>query len=144
MRTFLTVLLALALCAPLFAQDAEKPPEPPKEEKAEGEDVKEPQKREMSEEAKTLFADVERVFKKYYEILLAKVKANEPYKADDVWNEAVKEAKNAKYKDSTEFHDAITNMKRKDRVFKKKVLELTTRLAKEYAEAVEKWSEEQK
>ncbi|MCG3183384.1 MAG: hypothetical protein ICCCNLDF_01481 [Planctomycetes bacterium] len=142
MRTLLTMLLALAFCAPLFAQEAEKPPEPPKEEK--GEDVKEPQKREMSEEGKTLFADVERVFKKYYEIVLAKVKANEPYKADDVWNEAVKEAKNAKYKDSTEFHDAITNMKRKDRVFKKDVLDLTTRLAKENAEAIEKWSKEQK
>ena len=93
MRTLLTMLLALAFCAPLFAQEAEKPPEPPKEEK--GEDVKEPQKREMSEEGKTLFADVERVFKKYYATVLAKVKANEPYKADDVWNEAVKEAKNA-------------------------------------------------
>jgi hypothetical protein len=98
----------------------------------------------MSAEGKTLYADVELVFKKYYALVFEKVKANEQYKAEDVWNEAVKEAVNAKYKDSAEFHKAVTAMKRKDRVFKKDVLDLTTRLAKENAEAIEKWTKEQK
>jgi uncharacterized protein YdeI (BOF family) len=143
MRTFLMLILALAAGAPLFAQEETKKEEPAKEEPAkEGE--KEEAKREMTEEGKKLYSDVEIVFAKYYEIVLAKVKANEQYKSDDVWNEAVKEAKNAKYKDSVEFHDAITKMKRADRAFKKDVLELTTRLAKENAAAIEEWSKEQK
>ena len=147
MRTFLMMILALAASAPLFAQDETKKEEPAKEEPAkEGEkdDTKEEAKREMTEEGKKLYADVEVVFAKYYEIVLAKVKANEQYKADDVWAEAVKEAANTKYKDSTEFHDAITKMKRTDRAFKKDVLELTTRLAKENAAAIEEWSKDQK
>jgi hypothetical protein len=147
MRTFLMLILALAVGAPLFAQDATKKEEPAKEEPAK-EDVKEGEKeeakREMTEEGKKLYSDVEIVFAKYYEIVLAKVKANEQYKSDDVWNEAVKEAKNAKYKDSVEFHEAITKMKRADRAFKKDVLELTTRLAKENAAAIEEWSKDQK
>ncbi|MEZ5992631.1 MAG: hypothetical protein R3E76_09790 [Planctomycetota bacterium] len=142
MRTtkILMMVLALAFSAPLFAQeDTKKDGEEPAKE---GE--KEAPKREITAEGKSLFEDVERVFAKYYETVLAKVKANEPYKADDVWAEAIKEAKNAKYKDAESFHKAITDMKRKDRVFKKDVLDLTTRLAKENAEAIEKWSKEQK
>lgn len=143
----LMLILALAFSGPLFAQDTKK--EDPKkddgtEEPAKDEGEKEAPKRELSAEGKKLFEDVERVYAKYYEAVLAKVKANEPYKSDDVWAEAVKEAKNAKYKDSEAFHKAITDMKRKDRVFKKDVLDLTTRLAKENAEAIEKWSKEQK
>ena len=142
MRALKLLMLALTLVcgAPLFAQDT-----PPKEpEKIEGEDKDKEEKREMSAEAKTLYEDVERVFKKYYEMVFEKVKANEQYKAEDVWNEAVKAAENAKYKDSDEFQKALTAMKRKDRVFRKDVLDLTTRLAKENTEAIEKWTKENK
>ena len=147
MRTtkILMMVLALAFSAPLFAQeDTPKDPKKDSAEPAKDEGEKETPKREITAEGKSLFEDVERVFAKYYETVLAKVKANEPYKADDVWAEAIKEAKNAKYKDAESFHKAITDMKRKDRVFKKDVLDLTTRLAKENAEAIEKWSKEQK
>ena len=141
MRTLLMMILLVAVATPVFAQDAEKPKEDkPAAEKTDGE----AKKREMTEEGKSLFADVEKVYAKYYEILLAKFKDNETYKTDDVWNEAVKEASNAKYKDGKEFHDAITNMKRKDRLFKKKVQELTTKSAEDFAEAVKKWTEDEK
>ncbi|MBZ0134814.1 MAG: hypothetical protein K8I27_00410 [Planctomycetes bacterium] len=141
MRTLMMMILALAVAAPAFAQEAEKPKEDKPVEKPDDGEVK---KREMTEEGKLLFADVEKVYAKYYEILLAKFKDNETYKTDDVWNEAVKEAKNGKYKDGKEFHDAITNMKRTDRVFKKAVQDHTTKSAEDFAEAVEKWTKEQK
>lgn len=147
MRTLLMMILALAAATPAFAQDADKPKEDkPAAEKpaADKPENGEAKKREMTDEGKLLFADVEKVYAKYYEILLAKFKDNETYKTDDVWNEAVKEAKNAKYKDGKEFHDAITNMKRKDRVFKKKVQDLTTKSAEDFAEAVEEWTKENK
>jgi biopolymer transport protein ExbD len=143
MRTFLMMLLAFAISAPLFAQETKKE-EPAKEEKKEEPAKEEEPKREMTEDGKKLYADFELVNAKYYEIVLAKVKANEPYKSDEVWNEAVKEAKNAKYKDGTEFHDAITKMKAKDRAFKKDVNALSNKSAKDFATAVEVWSKEKK
>ena len=148
MRALKILMLALMLvCSlPLLAQEDTPPKEEKKEEEKKDDtkdDAKEGQ-REMSAEGKSLYVDVELVFKKYYALVFEKVKANEQYKAEDVWNEAVKEAANAKYKDSEEFHKAVTAMKRKDRVFKKDMLDLTTRLAKENAEAIEKWTKEQK
>ena len=141
----LMLVLALAVSAPLFAQDDTKKDDEKKTEKPAAEEgEKEAPKREMTEDGKKLYADVKLVYAKFYELALAKVKANEAYKSDDIWAEAIKEAKNAKYKDAESFHKAITDMKRKDRVFKKDVLDLTTRLAKENAEAIEKWSKEQK
>jgi biopolymer transport protein ExbD len=143
MRTLTLLMLALLVAAPLSAQETEKPA-PDKTEEKGAEKADEPKKREMSDDGKLLFADVQRVYKKYYAIVLEKYKANEQYKTDDVWNEAVKEAKEAEYKDGTAFHDAITEMKRKDRVFKKEVQTLAEKLAKENAEAIEKWSKDQK
>jgi hypothetical protein len=146
--TILMMILSLALTAPLFAQDTKK--EDPKKEEAPArddetkKDDKAAQKREMTAEGKTLFEDVERVYKKYYELVLAKVKTNEPYKADDVWAEAVKEAKNAKYKDMAEFSAAIVKMKQKDREFKKEVNKLMDESAKKFAADVKEWSKEQK
>jgi len=140
MRT-LMMILAMLVATPAFAQEAEPPKEDkPVEKPAEGE----AKKREMTDAGKLLFADVEKVYAKYYQILLSKFKDNEAYKTDDVWNEAVKEASNAKYKDGKEFHDAMTEMKRTDRLFKKKVQDLTTKSAEDFAEAVEKWTKEQK
>ena len=113
--TILMMVLALGFTAPMFAQDTKKedPKEtkkedaPAKEDEAAKDEGKDAQKREMTEAGKSLFEDVERVYKKYYELVLAKVKANEPYKADDVWADAVKESKNAKYKDMAEFSDTL-------------------------------------
>jgi phage I-like protein len=123
MRLIMT-LLVLALAAPVFCQEPER--EQPK----------------MSEAAQKLYDDVEIVYAKYYEILLAKIKANEAYKADEVWETAVKEAKNAKYEDHAEFHRAITRMKTADRIFRREVNELITKLANDHAEAVRKWNAE--
>ncbi|MCB9894893.1 MAG: hypothetical protein H6839_10620 [Planctomycetes bacterium] len=144
--TALMMALTLALSAPAFAQETKKEETPSKEgetvkDDAEGKDVK---KREMTAEGKSLYEDVERVYKKYYELVLAKVKSNEQYKADDVWAEAVKEAKNAKYKDMAEFSDAIVKMKQKDREFKKQVNSLMDDSAKKFAEDVKEWSKDQK
>lgn len=136
MRLLITTLLLMAMAVPAFAQD--KPPEAPAEKKAE-----EPK---MSEDGAKLFADVKIVYAKYYEIILAKAKSNEEYKADEVWDAAVKEAKdengNPKFKDRTAFHDAVSKMKAKDRIFRKEVNELVTNHAKEFAEAVRKHAEE--
>ena len=139
MRWLMTFLIALALGAPAFAQEVPPPPPPKEDEKKEEKKDEEPK---MSEEGQKLFADVKLVYAKYYEIILAKTKANEEYKAEDVWETAVKEAKNTKYKDRAEFHDAVAKMKAKDRLFRKDVNELITKHAKEYAEAVKKWSGE--
>lgn len=134
----LTLALALALAVvPVMAQDAPKAGETPAE-KAEAP--------KMSEEGSKLFSEVKTVYAKYYEIILAKAKSNEEYKADEVWDAAVKEVKDAagnpKYKDRTEFHDAVAKMKAKDRIFRKEVNELVTKHAKEFAEAVRKHAEE--
>ena len=150
--TILMMVLALGFTAPMFAQDTKKedPKEtkkedaPAKEDEAAKDEGKDAQKREMTEAGKSLFEDVERVYKKYYELVLAKVKANEPYKADDVWADAVKESKNAKYKDMAEFSDAIVKMKQKDREFKKQLNSLMDDSAKKFAEDVKEWSKEQK
>lgn len=143
MKTMLMMILALVVATPAFAQEGEKPKEDKPVEKP-AEDKPEEKKREMTEEGKLLFADVEKVYAKYYEILLAKFKDNETYKTDDVWNEAVKEANNAKYKDGKEFHDAMATMKTKDRMFKKAVQKLVEESAEKFAEDVEKWTKENK
>jgi len=98
----------------------------------------------MSAEGQKLFDDVQRVYDEYYRILFEKTTTREPYKADDVWDAAVKKAENAKYKDRTEFHDAVTKMKTADRIFKKKLNELVTTKASDHAEKVKKWIEENK
>jgi hypothetical protein len=134
------ILLMLGFGAPVFAQETEKPKEEAAEtDKPEGEGEAEAaeDKQKMTDEGEKLFKDVERIYAKYYDILLEKFKANEPYKAEDVWNTAIKEAKNAKYKDAEEFQKALQAMQRKDRVFKKKLRELMVNKAKEYAEAIE-------
>jgi hypothetical protein len=146
MRWFMAMLLALGLAAPVFAQDGD-PKDPPKEDpkkeekKEEKKDFKEPP---MSADGQKLFDDVNRVYDEYYRILFEKTVANEVYKADEVWDEAVKKSENAKYKDRTEFFDAITKMKTADRVFRKKVNDLATQKAEEYAKKVEDWSKEKK
>lgn len=131
------MILGLALAAPLHAQGVEKPGDTPAgEEKA-----KEPK---ITDEGAKLLEDVNLVYDKYYEILLAKTKANENYVSDDVWDAAVKDTKNAKYKDRKEFHAAITAMQRKDRVFRKEMQALSTAKAKTFADAIEKWAEDKK
>jgi len=141
----LMLVLALAVSAPLFAQDDTKKDDEKKTEKpAADEGEKEAPKREMTEDGKKLYADVKLVYAKFYELALAKVKANEAYKSDDIWAEAIKVTKNAKYKDTQAFHKAITDMKRSDRVFKKDVQDLMTDSAKQFAKDVEDWTKEQK
>ncbi len=147
MRWFMTMLLGLALGAPVFAQDADPKKEDPKKEekkeekKDEKKDFEEPP---MTAAGQNLYDDVVRVYDEYYRILFEKTVNNEVYKADEVWDTAVKKAENAKYKDRTEFHDAITKMKAADRIFKKKVLDLINKKANDHAEKVNKWIEEKK
>ncbi len=153
-RNVLVMLFILALGAPLFAQDAketEKPADDTKESEAEQgetddgekEEAKKPE-RKMTDAGKKLFEDCERCYTKYYEILLKKFKADESYKAEDIWNDAVKEAKNAEYKDGNAFKKAMEEMQRKDRVFKKKLSELMVKKANENAEAIKKWTRKQR
>ncbi|MBE7492675.1 MAG: hypothetical protein HS108_13100 [Planctomycetes bacterium] len=134
MKTILTMLAAAVLAVPLFAQDA--PKEPAKE------TAKEAPKAEITEEGRKLLEDVKRVYAKYYEIVLAKIKADESYKAEEVWDTAVKEAKNAAYKDSKEWSEAVLKMKKADRVFSREMNDFVNKTAKEHAEAVRKWAEE--
>jgi disulfide oxidoreductase YuzD len=147
MRWFMTMLLALALGAPVFAQDPDPKKDDPKkdekkeEKKDEKKDFEEPP---MTAAGQNLYDDVVRVYDEYYRILFDKTVNNEVYKADEVWDAAVKKAENAKYKDRTEFHDAITKMKAADRIFKKKVLDLINKKANDHAEKVNKWIEEKK
>lgn len=101
-------------------------------------------KREMSEEGKKLYEDMERIYKKYYETLLAKIKANEKYKADEVWDASVKEAKNATYKDRKEFADAVEKMRKQDKEFGRRAEELINTLTEEHQKAVEEWSKTQR
>ena len=130
----------LALGAPLFAQDKPKEPEKPKAE----EKKEEPKEDEMTDAGKKLFADVELVWKKFYEIKLENIKQNKQVNLDDDWNSAVKEAKNATYKDYKELDVAIKAMQKSDPVFKRKFTELSNKLAEEHGKAVRKWLEEQK
>jgi hypothetical protein len=142
MRTFITLLLTLTLGAPLFAQD-EKPAEPAKEPAKEQpkEEPKKDAEPQMLAEAKKLYEDFLLVYAEYYRLVLEKIKANDPYKADEVWDAAVKTAQNAKYKDRTEFFDAVTKMKAKDRIFKKQVNDQITKFASDHTDAVKKWRE---
>lgn len=149
-NAILMILLVLGLGAPVFGQEAEKPEkseteqptgtddkEGDKEDK-EGTEEKaaEEDKQKMTAEGEKLYKDAERIYARYYEIILKKFKANEPYKTEDVWNDAVKAAKNAEYKDGEEFQKALQAMQRKDRVFKKKLRELMVKKAREYADAI--------
>ena len=140
MKYMLTLLALLALGAPLFAQETPKEPEKPKAE----EKKEEPKEEEMSEAGKKLFEDVERVWKKFYEIKLENIKQNKQVNLEDDWNTAVKETKNATYKDYKEFDAAIKAMQKADLVFKRKFTEMSNKFAKEHGEAVRKWLEEQK
>ena len=140
MKYLLTTLFMLALGAPLFAQDTPKELEKPKAE----EKKEEPKEDEMTDAGKKLFADVELVWKKFYEIKLENIKQNKQVNLDDDWNSAVKEAKNATYKDYKELDVAIKAMQKSDPVFKRKFTELSNKLAEEHGKAVRKWLEEQK
>lgn len=144
MRLLMLMILGLALVAPLHAQGVEKPADGKVEEKAEEKEEEKPKEPKITDEGAKLLEDVNLVYDKYYEILLAKTKANENYVSDDVWDTAVKDTKNAKYKDRKEFHAAITAMQRKDRVFRKEMQALSTAKAKTFADAIEKWAEDKK
>lgn len=125
------LLLSLMLCAPLAAQ-VDKPADPKPE-------VKPAPKREMSEDAKKLYDDMQRVYGKYYELVLEATKQDKVYDADQVWETAVKEAKNAVYKDRKEFFDAVQNMQKTDRPFKEKSTKLVNDLAEAHSKAVTEW-----
>ena len=136
MRLMMMMLLALMTATPLAAQDTGTGP-------AEGEkEAEKEEKPKITEAGAKLLEDVNLVYDKYYAILLDKTKAGESYSSDEVWDTAVKEARNAKYKDRKEFHAAITAMQRTDRVFRKEMQAVSTAKAKSFAEAVEKWAEE--
>lgn len=141
MKYLLTVLFALALGAPLFAQETPKEPDKPKAEEKKDE---KPAEDEMTEEGKKLFEDVERVWKKYYEIKLENIKGNKQVNLDDDWNAAIKESKNATYKDRKEFDTAIRNMQKADKVFARKFEKMSNDMADEHSKAVRKWLDEQK
>ena len=140
MKYLLTMLFLLTLGAPLFAQETPKEPEKPKAE----EKKEEPKEDEMTDAGKKLFADVELVWKKFYEIKLENIKQNKQVNLDDDWNSAVKEAKNATYKDYKELDVAIKAMQKSDPVFKRKFTEMSNKMAEEHGKAVRKWLEEQK
>ena len=135
--------LALLVGGSLAAQaDDAKKTEKPKAEKPEAKKEAKPVKprNQLSDAGKTLFEDCERIYKKYYAVVLKKTKTNEDYKAVEVWNDAVKEAKNAKYKDSKEWSTEVLKMQRKDRAFKKKIRDLMNRLSRENRKAIEEWA----
>lgn len=140
MKYMLTMLFLLTLGAPLFAQETPKEPDKPKAE----EKKEESKEDEMSEAGKKLFEDVERVWKKFYEIKLENIKQNKQVNLEDDWNTAIKETKNTTYKDYKEFDAAIKAMQKADPVFKRKFTEMSNKIAKEHGEAVRKWLEEQK
>lgn len=154
-NVILMLLLVFGVGAPAFAQEAGKPEKEAKKKESEtdkseteenGEAEKEDDKDEeedkdknkMTAAGETLYKDVVIIYDKYYATLLEKFKDNEPYKSADVWNEAVKEAKNAKFKDREEFEKSVLAMQRKDRAFKKKLQALMVKKAKEYAAAIKK------
>lgn len=139
MRLMMMMLLALMAATPLAAQDTGTGPAEGKEGEKEAEKEEKPK---ITEAGAKLLEDVNMVYDKYYAILLDKTKAGESYSSDEVWDTAVKEARNAKYKDRKEFHAAITAMQRTDRVFRKEMQAVSTAKAKSFAEAVEKWAEE--
>lgn len=143
MKCMLTMLLLLTLGVPLFAQETPKEPDKPKAEEKKDEPV-EPKEEEMSAEGKKLFEDVERVWKKVYEIKLDNIKQNKQVNWEDDWNTAIKEAKNATYKDHKEFDAAIKSMQKSDAAFKRKFTELSNKMAEEHGKAVRKWLDEQK
>jgi hypothetical protein len=136
---WMLILTCGLLTAALAAQEPAKP-EPAKPADPATEPAKPvPAERErprMGEDAQKLFDDVNLVYSRYYELVLAKVKADERYSAAEVWEEAVKAARNARYAKADDFHEAITAMKAKDRLFRREVNDLTTKLARDHAEAV--------
>ncbi|MCC6574245.1 MAG: hypothetical protein IT462_10685 [Planctomycetes bacterium] len=143
----LTMLLALVLGAPAFAQETppkpatpEKPVEKPDTRPEAKPDAEKPApKKEMSEGGTKLYEDVERIYAKYYELVLDATKKDKDYDADETWNTAVKEAKNAVYKDNKEFFDAFAKMQKTDKVFKEKSTKLVNDLAAAHAKAINDW-----
>ncbi|MEE9311966.1 MAG: hypothetical protein V3V10_06070 [Planctomycetota bacterium] len=136
---YLTMVLAVAVFAlPMMAQDAAGGPEktPAAEEKPAEKPPEKSKKPELTDAGKILLADFKRVYSKYYEILLKRIKDGQEYDSNDVWDTAVKEAKNTEYKDRTEFFDAVRKMKKKDRLFKKTTSSLINKYAKDHAAAV--------
>lgn len=151
MRIVSMILGLVVAAGPALAQEQPKegPKEAPKEapkdvpaepakEPAKDDTKPEPPKREITGEGQKLLDDVKLVYSKYYAIVLEKTRANESYKATEVWDTAVKEARNAKYKDSKEWSDAIGAMKRKDKVFQKEVAEYIALKAEEHNKELRK------
>lgn len=138
MRMLNLILAAALLAVPLSAQQPAKEPAADSPKAAEAE----PAKPQITPEGEKLLEDVRRVYAKYYELVLAKIKADQSYKADEVWDAAVKEAKNATYKDSKEWTEAVLKMKKADKVFSRLMTEYVNKAAKDHAEAVSKWVEE--
>lgn len=131
MRTVIAILIAALVGAPLSAQEkaADKPA--PVE-----------VRKEMTEDGKKLFEDMERVYKKYYDIVLEATKLDKTYDADQTWDTAVKETKNAAYKDRKEFFEAVQKMQKADKVFKEKSTDLINDSAAAYQKAVDVWIED--
>ncbi|MBK9974981.1 MAG: hypothetical protein IPP14_09425 [Planctomycetes bacterium] len=142
MRIVTMLFAALLVATPLLAQDEPAKKEPAKDTPKAETKTEEAPKREMTAEGTKLFDDVKRVYGKYYEIVLEKIKTNATYKAEEVWDTAVKEAKNATYKDNKEWTEAVLKMKKADRVFATELVNFTNKMAKEHAEAVRKWADE--
>lgn len=136
------LLLLLTGAMPLMAQESSGDAGGAGKTADGGEDAGDDAKDELSEEAKNLLDDVDAIYRKYYEIVLDKIKTNAAYKADDVWDEAVKSAVHSEFKTSKEFFEAVQKLQKKDRKFRKKSTDLQNELAKEHREAVRKWAEE--
>jgi hypothetical protein len=95
----------------------------------------------ITEEGQKLLDDMARVYKKWSEIVLKKIKDNTEYKSSEVWDQAVKEAQNAKYKNSKEFFDAVAAMQNNDATFKKKSTELVNKATADHQKAVKEWAD---
>ncbi|MHC4841200.1 MAG: hypothetical protein ACYTDT_09640 [Planctomycetota bacterium] len=135
MKYLTMILLAAVFAMPAMAQDAAEGSEKLPLERKKPAEAKKP---EMTDAGKKLLADFKIVYSKYYATLLKRIKDGQEYDSNDVWDEAVKDAKNAKYKDRTEFFTAVKNMKKKDRLFKKTTSDLINKYAKDHATAVKK------
>ncbi len=145
MRTILSLMIAVAAATPQFAQDpkaADAPAKPPEKVAEKPDDKAETPKvvkKEMSEEAAKLYADMELVYKKYYEIVLEATKADKVYDADAAWDTAVKESKNSTYKDRKEFFEAVQKMQKADKPFKQKSTKLVNDSAAANTKAINEW-----
>ncbi|MCF6228462.1 MAG: hypothetical protein L3J82_07375 [Planctomycetes bacterium] len=140
---YLAMILAVAVFAlPMMAQDAAEGSEKTPAANEKPAEAEKPKKPELTDAGKKLLVDFKRVYSKYYEILLKRIKDGQEYDSNDVWDTAIKEAKNTEYKDRTEFFDAIRKMKKKDRLFKKTSSSLINKYAKDHAAAVKEINKE--